>query len=98
MIEISYLLTSLLSSEFGRYATALTDNKNYVKMTEINEAVLTAIVENPKVSTRKMGNNFYISHILVWRIRHDFLLGISVTMIPCHIFSQNSVLMFINGV
>nr|CAH7719299.1 unnamed protein product [Callosobruchus chinensis] len=45
-----------------------------VRTTEIEEAVLNLIDENPEVSTRKIGNNLNISHFLVWKILHDFLL------------------------
>lgn len=41
---------------------------------EIEEAVLNSIDENPTLSTRKIGFNLNISHFLVWKILHDFLL------------------------
>lgn len=41
---------------------------------DIEEAVLNCIDVNPHVSTRKIGNQLNISHVLVWRILHDFLL------------------------
>nr|CAH7755169.1 unnamed protein product [Callosobruchus chinensis] len=36
--------------------------------------VLNAIEEDPGLSTRKIANNLNITHILVWRIFHNFLL------------------------
>ncbi|KAL3290561.1 hypothetical protein HHI36_023953 [Cryptolaemus montrouzieri] len=41
---------------------------------DIEEAVLNCIDLNPHVSTKKIGNQLNISHVLVWRILHDFLL------------------------
>lgn len=45
-----------------------------VRTPEIEVAVLNSIEEDPGLSTRKIGNNLNISHILVWKILHDFLL------------------------
>lgn len=45
-----------------------------VRTPEIEEAVLNSIDENPELSTRKIGSNLNISHVLVWKILHDFLL------------------------
>lgn len=41
---------------------------------EIEEEVLNSIEEDPNLSTRKISRNLNISHVLVWRILHDFLL------------------------
>lgn len=40
----------------------------------IELAVLNSVEENPDISTRKVANNLNISHVLVWRILHDYLL------------------------
>jgi len=41
---------------------------------ETEAAVLNSVDENPEISTRKIAFNLNISHVLVWRILHDFLL------------------------
>nr|CAH7742507.1 unnamed protein product [Callosobruchus chinensis] len=44
------------------------------KTPEIEDAVLNAIEEDPGLSIRKIANNLNITHVLVRRIFHDFLL------------------------
>lgn len=41
---------------------------------ETEIAVLNSVEQNPEISSRKIASNLNISHILVWRILHDFLL------------------------